>query len=417
VQAVILSIGSELVTGLRVDTHGAEIARALAESGIDVIRHEALDDDTAAIAEAFRRASAEAGLVVATGGLGPTPDDLTREALAEAMDASLEEDVAARKMLDDWAASRGRTLSESNLRQARLPVGGRAVANPVGSAPGVHARLGRAEVFCLPGVPHEMRTMLAEQVLPCVAAAGGEAVAGRVSLLRTVRTLGSPESEIGERLSDLMLPARRVRVATAAHAGIIDVHLHATGPREEVVALLDAEAVEVRRRLGRVVFAEGRETLAEAVAGLLATVDKTLALAESCTGGMVASELVAVPGISEHFLEGVVCYSDASKTRLLGVPGDLIESRGAVSEPVARAMAEGARDRAGADLALSLTGIAGPTGGRPPQKPVGTVWFALAGGGGTDAVHHVFPGDREHVRSRATNVALNLLRLHLRSKV
>ncbi len=409
-QAVILSVGSELVTGLRLDTHGAEIARSLAETGVEVRRHESLDDDVPGIADAFRRALDEADLVVATGGLGPTPDDLTREGLAEAMGVSLGEDAAARRMLDDWAASRGRKLTASNLRQARLPAGAEALPNPVGSAPGIHlpAHEGRAEVFCLPGVPHEMRTLLAEQVLPRLEGASE----GRVSRVRTVRTLGMPESEIGERLADLMQPGRTVRVATAAHAGLIDVHLHATGLREKVVAVLDAEAAEVEHRLGGVVFGRDRTTLAEAAAERLGRAGKTFALAESCTGGMIASELVAVPGISACLLEAIVCYSDASKTRLLGVPPELIAEHGAVSEPVARAMAEGARIRAGADLAVAVTGIAGPSGGTP-EKPVGTVWFALAAAAGTETARHVFPGDREHVRRRATNVALNLLRLRL----
>lgn len=413
-RAAILSVGSELVTGLVLDTHGREISRALAGLGIEVARHETLDDNVPEIAAALERAAADAGLVVVTGGLGPTPDDLTRDGLAEAMGVPLEENAAARAMLDAWAAPRGRKPGGSNLRQALLPKGAEPLPNPVGSAPGILAVLGAARVFCLPGVPGEMRRMLADQVLPRL----GPAQAGRVSMVRTVRTFGMPESEVGERLADLMAlgrsspPVSGPRVATAAHSGIIDVHIHATGPRESVERALQAEAAEVRRRLGPVVFAEGDTDMAGAVAALLAEAKATLALAESCTGGLVATKLVAVPGISEWLLEAVVAYSNAAKVRLLGVPGAVLEEHGAVSEPVARAMAEGARKRSGANLALAVTGIAGPGGGSA-AKPVGTVWFALAHQGGTEAAHRVFVGDRDHVRERAAIFALNMLRVHL----
>jgi nicotinamide-nucleotide amidase len=217
---------------------------------------------------------------------------------------------------------------------------------------------------------------------------------------------------VGERLADLMAPGRWPRVATAVHSGVIDVHIHAAGTAEEVERLLEADAAEVKRRLGAVVFGEGADGMEDAVAALLAQCGATLAVAESCTGGLVAARLVNVPGMSGHLVEGSVAYSNASKVRLLDVPEEIIERHGAVSEPVVRAMAEGVRAGSGADVGVAVTGIAGPSGGTP-DKPVGTAWFALADGAGTEAVCEVFAGDREAIRARAAVYALNLVRLRL----
>ncbi len=406
--AVILSIGTELVRGLRLDTHAADIARAVTAVGVDVVRHETLDDDIGAIAAAFRRAGGEADAVIATGGLGPTQDDCTRHGLAEAMGAALAEHPDAVAHLEAWAAARGRQISQSNRVQTLLPEGADALPNPVGTAVGIAARVGDAQAFCLPGVPGEMRAMLRDAVLPHLEAAAP----GRVTRVHTVRTFGLPESVVGERLADLMAPGRSTRLGTACHAGVIDVHVHASGPADEVDRLLEADTAVVRDRLGDAVFGEGEETMEGAVADALKAAGATVALAESCTGGLVAAKLVAVPGMSDHLLEAVVAYANASKVETLGVPESLVATHGAVSEPVVCAMAEGVRARAGADLAVAVTGIAGPGGGSP-EKPVGTVWFALADGNGTEAVCERFPGDRALVRRRAALYALNLLRLRL----
>lgn len=407
-RAIILSIGTELVSGLGLDTHARDIARALTAVGIDVVRHVTVDDVERDIEAALRAACAEADVVVATGGLGPTLDDCTREALAAVLGAPLEEDAGARAHLEAWAKARGRTLSPSNLRQALLPRGARTIANPVGTALGLDARVGRARVFCVPGVPAEMARMLGEEVLPQLGGAAG----GRVTLIRTVRTHGAAESIVGERLADLMAPGRRPHVGTAVHGGRIDIHIYATGRRDEVLRLLDADAADVRRRLGDAVYGEDEDRLETAVAALLAARRAKIALAESCTGGLVAAKLVAVPGISAHLLEGVVCYADESKVRTVGVPEELIRAHGAVSEPVACAMAEGIRARNRATVGLGVTGIAGPGGGTP-EKPVGLVWFAVADAAGIGAAREIFTGDRALVRERAANYALNMLRLRL----
>jgi len=407
-RAVILSIGSELVAGLSLDTHSAEISRALRSLGVAVVRHETLDDDASAIAVGFIASAGDADLVIATGGLGATPDDLTRDGLAQAIGVPLLTSAEALAMLEAWSASRGRKLSESNRRQAMLPQGAEALPNPMGTAPGILARLGKTRVFCLPGVPVEMRRMFEEQVLPRIKEPG----AGRVAKVRTIRTFGSPESVVGERLADLMAPGRRPRVATAVHDGVIDVHIHASGSSDEVDRLLEADAAEVKRRLGAAVFGEEADGMEDAVAALLAQRGATLAVAESCTGGLVAARLVNVAGMSGHLVEGIVAYSNASKVRLLGVPKDVIERHGAVSEPVVRAMAEGVRSGSGADVGVAVTGVAGPSGGTP-DKPVGTVWFAVTDGGGTRAAREIFAGDRTTIRARAAVYALNLVRLRL----
>jgi nicotinamide-nucleotide amidase len=289
-----------------------------------------------------------------------------------------------------------------------LPRGARTIPNPVGTALGIDARAGKARVFCMPGVPAEMARMLREEVLPQLGGAAG----GRVTLIRTVRTHGAAESIVGERLAGLMAPGRRPHVGTAVHGGMVDIHIYATGRRDEVVRLLDADAADVRRRLGDAVYGEDEDRLETAVAALLAARRAKIALAESCTGGLVAAKLVAVPGISAHLLEGVVCYADESKVRTVGVPEELIKVHGAVSEPVARAMAEGIRARNRATVGLGVTGIAGPGGGTP-EKPVGLVWFAVADAAGTEATREIFAGDRALIRERAANHALALLRLRL----
>ena len=410
-RAVVLSIGRELVSGLRPEAHAAAVARALGAVGLSVLRHETLDDDVRAVAAALRRAAEEADVVVATGGLGPTLDDGTREALAEAMGVPLQEHPAAEAHLEAWARARRKILSASNRRQAMLPHGAEVLANPIGTAVGIAARVGRARVFCLPGVPAEMHRMLAEEVVPAirrlVVGEQGTRAAPR-SIVRTIRTFGLAESIVGERLADLMAPDRRPRIGTTVGAGIIDVHIYAFVAPEAV----EADAAEVRRRLGDAVFGEGEERLEEVVAAILARKKRTLAVAESCTGGLVAAKLVNVPGISAYLEEAVVAYSNASKVRSVGVLECLIREHGAVSEAVARAMAEGIRRRTGADIGLGLTGIAGPGGGTP-EKPVGTVWFALADAAGTPATREVFAGDRAFIRQRAANHALNLLRVRL----
>ncbi|HUU90828.1 MAG TPA: CinA family nicotinamide mononucleotide deamidase-related protein, partial [Phycisphaerae bacterium] len=310
-RAVVLSIGRELARGLWLDTHSRDIARALSALGIDVVRHVTLDDDTASIADALRRAADDADVIIASGGLGPTQDDCTRYALAEAMGEELAEHEEAMAHLEAFTKARGRTVSRANRVQALLPRGTRVLPNPVGTAVGIEADLGGARIFCVPGVPVEMRIMLDEQVLPQLAEGAG----GRVMVVRTVRTFGLFESVVAERLPDLMVLGRRPHVGTAVHAGLIDIHIYASGARDEAEALVAADVATVRQRLGTAVYGEGHVGLEEAVAAFLAERGATVAVAESCTGGLVAAQLVNVPGMSDYLVEGVVAYANASKVR------------------------------------------------------------------------------------------------------
>jgi len=406
-KAIILAIGNELTSGRHVDTNSAYIAERLATAGVHAAAHFTVGDDRSAIAEALAGAAGAAELVIATGGLGPTPDDLTRQGLADAMGCELAPDAASLAMLEDFFAARGYTLSETNRVQAMLPAGAEPLPNRHGTAPGILAPLGEATVVCLPGVPHEMRAIFDEHVLPRFAGRAG------VIVRRELRTFGMPESELGAKLADLMTGDGDTTIGTAVKAGVISVSLQTRAESVEAAsAVLSQAAAAVRNRLGEAVFGEGDETLASAVGQRLAAAGETLATAESCTGGLIGKLLTDVPGSSEYYLGGVVAYADDVKQSLLDVPGELLAAHGAVSEQVAAAMAEGCRRRFGSDWALAATGIAGPTGGTA-DKPVGLVHFALTGPDGTTTQCQQISGTREIVRTRAACAAVNMLRLAL----
>jgi nicotinamide-nucleotide amidase len=350
---------------------------------------------------------------VITGGLGPTRDDPTREALAAALGQPLQPDEAAAERIRAFFREIGRPMSESNLRQALIPRGCRVLENLWGTAPGIRAQLGRAVIYVLPGVPREMREMFARSVEADVRArAKGSAVAVRV-----LRTYGLGESVIGERLADLMVADRNPSVGTQASEGLISVRIMGRGSSPaEAKRLVDQDAAQVRTILGDSVFGEGDEGLDAAVGRLLAGVGRTVAVAESCTGGLIAKSLTDVPGSSAYFVRGYVAYSNESKAELLGVDPAMIESHGAVSEQVAQAMAVGCRHRACSDYALSVTGIAGPSGGTP-DKPVGLVYIGLADATGCTVCRMTFGGhlDRQAIRDRACKTALDFLRRRLLS--
>jgi len=404
-KAVIIAVGDELLAGQTVDTNSAWLADRLGPRGVGTVRHVTVGDDAGAVAAAVAAAAAEADLVLVTGGLGPTPDDLSREALAAAMGAPLREDPRQVRRIAGFFAARDRQMKPSNRSQALVPAGAEAVDNDCGTAPGLRARLADAEVVVLPGPPHEMRAMFERAVLPRLPA--GPAIARRV-----LRTFGAGESDVAERIADLMARGRDPSVGTTAGAGVVAVRIAASGETADAAeAAADATADEARRRLGGLVFGDGERTLAAVVGDRLRADGRTLAVAESCTGGMLGGMLTDAAGASDYFLGGVVAYADAAKTSLLGVDAGLIARRGAVSDPVATAMAEGVRDRLGADWGVGITGIAGPTGGSA-EKPVGLVFIALAGPApDAPTTHrHVFPGDRDTIRRRAALAALDHLR-------
>ncbi len=409
--AEILSIGDELVTGQTVDTNAAWLAERLAELGIRCIRHTTIPDEVGAIRSALERSAQEVQAVIVTGGLGPTPDDLTRDALAAALNCPLELHAESLERIKAYFNQRRRRMHEANRVQAMIPTAAEPLPNDCGTAPGIRARLHRAEVFCLPGVPNEMRTMFDAAVRPRLSASTeGAAIARRV-----LHTFGMSEAEVGARLSDLMARGRNPSVGTSAAELVISVRVLSAGStRQEADNLLRRDIQEIRERLGEIVFAEADGTLAAAVAALLSERKATIATAESCTGGLLAKRLTDVPGSSGYFREGFVTYSNEAKRDRLGVPMDLIAQHGAVSPQVAEAMAAGCRKIAGTDYGLSATGIAGPTGGSA-EKPLGLIYIALATTRETVA-KELRLGEslsRRQVRDRTVKIALNLLRLSL----
>ena len=410
-QAEIITLGTELITGAAVDTNSAWLSDQLARCGVFVRRQTTAADDLAAIVTLFQEAATRCDLIIVTGGLGPTQDDLTRPARAAALGVGLGSDPESLAQIQAYFDHIGRTMTASNRTQAELPHGATALPNAWGTAPGIRAALTGATLFALPGVPREMKGMFARYIVPFIAQ---QAPARGISL-RVVRTFGAGESNVAEQLADLMTPGRNPAVGTTASEGVISVRVVAhAASNADAAGLAQADVDTVRARLGALVYGENDATLASTVGAQLAALGKTLATAESCTGGLIARMLTDVPGSSRYFVGGLVTYGNALKTALLDVPPALIAEHGAVSEPVARDMAENARRICAADYAVSATGIAGPDGGTP-DKPVGLVYLAAAGPDGTTIRECRFSTrlDRTAIRDRAAKTALNMLRHEL----
>jgi nicotinamide-nucleotide amidase len=380
--------------------------------GVHVVEHVTVGDDAAHLATVIQRAFDAANLVIITGGLGPTLDDITREAIAAALGVPLEENAEALMQIRAFFERWQRPMPESNRRQAMIPLGCEMIPNPRGTAPGIRLIQGNQSLFAFPGIPAEMQVMFKATVLPEFAAAAGRATIESARLL----CFGISEAKLGDILSDLMRRGRNPSVGTTASQAILSVRVLAEGASpEEARTLLQTDVDLIRRRLGTLVFGEGDDTLEAVVARLLFEQHKTIATAESCTGGLLAKRLTDISGSSGYFLRGYVTYADAAKVELLGVPANLISRHGAVSEPAAEAMAIGCRLAAGSDYALSITGIAGPSGGSPPEKPVGLAYIGLAHAAGVETLR-VLCGEhltRDEMRDRSCKTALNLLRLRL----
>lgn len=396
--AEILAIGDELIHGALLDTNSKYLAIELERIGAVVHRFSVTSDDPDQLRSAIADACARADVVVATGGLGPTLDDRTRDVVAELLGGPLQFDAASWAQTQAWLSKRGRPVPESNRRQAMLPPGGTAIPNPVGTAPGFDVRIGRARFFAVPGVPREMHVLAAEYVLPAIAAMPGLTPTAQ----QWLRILGPSEALLGERIEPFMVPGRNPAVGITATGGLLTIRIVGTANTQETAAAAcEATAKELRPIVREWLFAEGTAELPELVVQQFTKAGRTLATAESCTGGQIAARLVDVAGASSMFAGGVVAYSNAAKVALLGVPQALLDQHGAVSEPVAAAMASGARERFGCDFAVATTGIAGPEGGTA-EKPVGTVCFALAGPGGTRPwTVHIPDLGRAFVRDRA----------------
>ncbi len=410
--AEIISIGSELVSGQGLDTNSQWLSRALGGVGIAVHFHTTLGDDLDENVAAFRVAIARAGLVLMTGGLGPTQDDLTRDALALVAGVPLVEDPESLDAVAALFARRNRVMPERNRVQALVPLGAEALPNRVGTAPGLWMTLGRAVVGCMPGVPSEMHIMFAEQVIPRLRGLGAIT---RVIVHHKINLFGKGESDIEADALDLTARGRTPEVGITAHDATISFRIAAEGNDEvEARRALEPTLALIRERFGDLVIGEGTEDVAEALLAELARSRLTIATAESCTGGLVARMITALAGVSPLFPGGVVTYSNAAKVDLLGVSPDLLARHGAVSAEVAEAMAVGVRGRLRADLGLSVTGIAGPTGATP-DKPVGLVYLGLADADGALSRRLDLGPEqpRDIIQRRASKHALNWARLSL----
>ena len=404
----VVTVGTELLLGQIVDTNGAWLGEALAGAGIDSHQRTAVGDNPARIAAAVRAALDRSDAVIVCGGLGPTPDDVTREALADVMGVDLVRDDELVEGLRTLFASRGRPLSETNLRQADVPPGASAIPQTFGTAPGLVCPVGSKVVYAVPGVPDEMREMVERAVVPDLQARAGHPA---TILSRVVRTWGLPEAAVAEAVAprlDALDDAGNPTIAFLAR-GIegIEVRVTAKAESEEAAQrMADAEVEELRQLLGDHVFGTDEETMEAAVGGLLGADGLWLAVAESMTGGLAASRLVNVEGCSAWFRGGVVAYDSEVKYEVLGVPEGPV-----VSEPAAAAMAEGVRKLLGADVGLSITGVAGPE----PQEGVepGNAFVGISIEGSTDVGHIYFPGSRERVRQLAVISMLDRLRRQL----
>lgn len=409
----VVTIGTELILGATLDSNAAELGRALAATGVEIVRRTTVPDRPDAIRAAVAEALERTGFVVTTGGLGPTRDDETKTVVAEMLGRPLVLDEGLLAALEARFHRMGRSpMPAANRSQAYVPEGATILPNPRGTAPGlwVEDSGGRTAVL-LPGVPREMRGLLVEEVLPrLVRRAGGTP---RVVRSRTVRTTGIPESALAERVGAIEETIAPLTLAYLPSLFGVDLRLTAWGlPPDEAERRLTAAADRLVPLAGEHYYGDEDTDLAATLLARLRRGGRRLAVAESCTGGLVAERITAIPGASDTFLGGLVAYADAIKSRMLDVPLETLRAHGAVSEETVRAMAEGAQRVFAVDCSMAVTGIAGPSGGTP-DKPIGTVWLAARVGTDTRTVRRVFPGDRDEIRARAAQAVLDLLRRQL----
>lgn len=402
--AEIVAVGTELLMGQVLNTDAQYIARRLSELGVTLHRQVVVGDNPARIREAIHTAIGRADVVITTGGLGPTADDITKETCAEALGLPMERSPEAEKQVRGWFERNNYPMTENNLRQADFAKGAIILENHNGTAPACIVEKDGKAVINLPGPPRELMPLFAESVAPYLARRSGAVIVSRY-----MRVFGMGESAVESRLHDMMENSLNPTVAPYCSTGEVQLRLTVRVAHEsEAAALLDPAEREIRARLGNVVYAvtdDPEYSMEQALVKALCAAKKTMVTAESCTGGMIASKIVNVSGASDVFLEGCVTYSNAAKMRTLGVKAETLERFDAVSRETALEMAEGARRRADADYAVSVTGLAGPGGGTP-EKPVGTVWLGLATREGVQARLLQLHGNRERIRTLA---ALNAM--------
>ncbi len=408
-RAEIIATGTELLAGGVLDTNSLFLSEELLPLGIETAFKNVVGDSEKDMEEALQHAMARADVVIVTGGIGPTEDDITRKVVAKIVKKRLVLNEDALKAIHARLAGRARDIVVANDRQALIPTGARLLQNPAGIAPGFYIDEGDAFVAVLPGVPREMRAMFASGLLPVLEERfGGKHFIRR----RLLHTCGISESGVNQAIQDILRRNEPVVGLTAKETGVdIRIISHQTSA-EQAQALVDRTDAAIRDKLGDAVYSADGQAMEEVVGALLKQRRLKIAVAESCTGGMIGALITNIAGSSEYFERGAVTYSNAAKTEMLGVPAELISRYGAVSSQVAAAMAQGIREAAKTDLGLSATGIAGPGGGSE-QKPVGLVFTALASSEGVKTAEHRFLGDREQIRSRAAQMALDMVRRYL----
>ena len=406
-KASIISIGNELLSGQTVDTNASYLSEKLLSIGIPVVSAYTSGDDIDLIVRMLNLASDDADLVLVTGGLGPTDDDVTRQAIAKFLGSELELQSELLEKIKNIFVLRERPMPERNKIQAYIPAGAKAIENNLGTAPGIRAESKGKLFFVMPGVPLEMKRMFEESVFPEIKKfAGKQAV-----VVLKLKCFGAGESAIAEKLGDLMRRGRNPLINCTVQYGVITLYiLAAAEDKDKAQQMAEKDEKRMRNVLGGLIYGTGEQTLAEVVGAKLAQQKKTLSAAESCTGGTLAKLLTDIPGASRYFTQGWITYSNNAKIKELGISADLIEKEGAVSGPVAEAMAKGARKKAGTDFAIGITGIAGPDGGSE-YKPVGLVYISLDYDGGCETKRFIFADSRDFIRLQAAQAALNMLRL------
>jgi nicotinamide-nucleotide amidase len=408
--AEIIAVGSELLTPLYQDTNSLFLTERLNSLGIEVRFKTVVGDRADDLATALRESLSRSPLIILTGGLGPTEDDLTRGVVSGVLRRPLREVPEIRRQIQERLARFGRPMAENNLRQAMVPEGAVWLENNNGTAPGIWIEHDHNIVVLLPGPPGELEAMFDAACLPRLT----QASTGQRIKTRVYKVVGLPESEVDKRAAAIYGAYQNPTTTILAKPGAIEIHLRARAATDqEAEARLAELGDQIELALGEYIFSMHGESLEEVVGMYLVMRQKTVAVAESCSGGLLAERLTRNSGSSNFFLGGAICYSNALKTSLVGVPTTLIEEHGAVSQPVAQAMAEGIRARTGASLGVGITGIAGPTGGSR-EKPVGLVFIGLADERGTQVREFRFPGNRERVRLWATQMALEMIRRRIR---
>lgn len=413
-KAVIITIGNEILSGKTVNTNASYIGKKLGEIGVSTVRSISVGDVRSEIQWAVKEACSAADIVICTGGLGPTWDDISKHAVAGYFGRRIKVDHEQLKIVEKKYRALGyKKMPANNITQAEVPEGAEIFPNSRGTAPGLLIIDGNTHFFMLPGVPDEMKGLMTDHIIPYLR---NRFQKHEIVLSRTIRTTGIGESRLAELLQPVLGNMDDPEVAFLPETPGVDVRLTAKGKnREEMLQKIRRIEEDVLQIVSKYVYGYDEDTLESVVGSLLKKHNLTLAIAESCTGGLIADRVTAVAGSSEYFDRGVITYSNQSKIELLGVDSAVLKDKGAVSEEIARQMAEGIRKKSGCDIAVATTGIAGPSGGTP-EKPVGLVYIALSDKFGAVVNKLRLRGERSRIKQQTTNAALNFIRLHLNDK-